>query len=348
MTLRIERVHQNSILEKPFSTELQTCPSTTSTKKIRIFHSAQSGCAAERRQLPTAGIPKSLGVIDSAAAAKTNKARPATGSAATSAATEPVPANSDYCPPWAGVAYRPKRARLSAPTRLMHRGKSLEARVDHPGVQQTYNDPVNFPWRCVCRITNAFGKVGSGVLCGPRHILTASHNVAWSTTEPELIEVHRAGTGSQARAFDTFALAYTHIEGNSASSNVLDEDYAVLVTDERLGDRFGWVGTKEYDSDLDGAPIFATMGYPVNSVFPVFQVEQWLDEDAWDFGSGRAMTTSADLFSGQSGSPMFATWSDRVFATAVMSSDDPPARENWCAGGADIVRLVRQARSEHP
>jgi V8-like Glu-specific endopeptidase len=163
-----------------------------------------------------------------------------------------------------------------------------------------------------------------------------------------LIEVHRAGNTTQAQAFDTLALAYTQIEGDSASSNVLDEDYAVLVTNERLGDRFGWVGTKEYDSDLDGAPVFATMGYPASSLFPVFQVEQWLDEDAWDYGSGRAMTTSADLLSGQSGSPMFATWSDGVFATAVMSSDDPPENENWCAGGADIVRLVNFARSEHP
>lgn len=226
----------------------------------------------------------------------------------------------------------------------------MQARVDFEprGDQQFYDDPVNYPWRCVCRITNTFGKVGSGVLCGPRHILTASHCVAWSSSDSEMIEVHRAGTSSQAVAFNTFALAYTQIEGESGSSNVLDEDYAVLVTNERLGDRFGWLGTKEYDSGWDGDRFWATMGYPVNNVFPVFQTQQWLDEDAWDLGSGRAMTTSADLVSGQSGSPMFATWDDGPYTVAVMSSDDPPENENWCAGGSDILRLVNAARSEHP
>jgi len=186
------------------------------------------------------------------------------------------------------------------------------------------------------------------VLVGPRHILTASHCVAWSTNDAELIEVHRAGTFKLAQAFDVVALAYTQIEGDSASSNVLDEDYAVLVTNERLGEMFGALGTREYDSGWDGDPFWAHMGYPANSLFPVFQVGQWLDEDAWDYGSGRAMTTSADLVSGQSGSPVFGTWDDGPHVVAVMSSDDPPENENWCAGGSDLVSLVAFARREHP
>lgn len=90
------------------------------------------------------------------------------------------------------------------------------------------------------------------------------------------------------------------------------------------------------------------MGYPANSLFPVFETGQWLDEDALDFGSGRAMTTSADLVGCQSGSPMFGTWDDGTYAVAVMTSDDPPENENCCAGGSDLLRLVNQARSEHP
>jgi V8-like Glu-specific endopeptidase len=255
-----------------------------------------------------------------------------------------------YCPPWAGVAYAPKRMRMAAPTKVLHRGRELEPRIDFPpvGDQQFYNDPVMYPWRCVCRISNAFGKVGSGALIGPRHILTASHCVAWSTTSPEKIEVHIAGDVVQAVAFDVAALAYTHIEGDSAPSNVLDEDYAVLVTDERLGDRFGWLGAKEYNSSWDGDAVWGTMGYPAVSFFPTFQNQQWLDEDAWDYGSGRAMTTSADILSGHSGSPMFGRWDEGAFAVAVMSSDDPPARDNWCAGGSDLPRLVNLARSDFP
>jgi len=90
------------------------------------------------------------------------------------------------------------------------------------------------------------------------------------------------------------------------------------------------------------------MGYLANSLFPAFQLEQWLDEDALDFGSGRTMTTSADLLSGQSGSPMFGMWDDGPYRVAVMTSDDPPENENWRAGGSDLLRLVNFARSEHP
>ncbi|HEX5757785.1 MAG TPA: serine protease [Thermoanaerobaculia bacterium] len=260
-----------------------------------------------------------------------------------------VPPASSYCPPWAGIAYKPKRVRLSAPTKIYHRGKRLEPRVDFPPPgQHLYDDPGFYPWRCVCRIIDAFGKVGSGVLCGPRHILTASHCVAWSTNVAEKIEVHRAGHFSLASAFDVVAIAYTQIEGDSASTNLLDEDYAVLVTNERLGDQFGWLGTREYDSGWDGDRYWDTMGYPSSSLFPTDQLGHWLDEDAWDLGSGRAMTTSADIVEGHSGSPMFGWWDGQPWTVAVMSSDNPPENENWCAGGSDLVSLVNFARSEHP
>lgn len=264
----------------------------------------------------------------------------------TAAGVIPAPG---YCPPSAGVAYKPKRARLPAPKKIYHRGRRLEPRVDFPPPgQPTYNDPNSYPWRCVCKIIDPFGAEGSAALCGPRHILTASHCVAWSTSSAERIRVHLAGDFFLAEAFTAVALAYTQIEGDSASSNLLDEDYAVLVINERLGDRFGWLGTMEYDSGWDGEAFFNTMGYPVNSTFPTFQQGQWLDEDAWDFGSGRAMTTSADVVSGHSGSPMFVTMTDGTFAAAVMTSDDPGENENWCAGGSDLVSLVNFARSEHP
>ena len=167
------------------------------------------------------------------------------------AAADVVGQTQGYCPPWAGVAYAPKRMRVPAPPRIMHRGRQLQPRVDFApaGDQQFYDDPGTFPWRCVCRITNAFGRVGSGVLVGPRHILTASHCVAWSSSDLEMIEVHRAGTVTQAVAFNTVALAYTQIEGDAASSDVLDEDYAVLVTNERLGDR-----SEAKSCTLEGSP----------------------------------------------------------------------------------------------
>jgi hypothetical protein len=76
-----------------------------------------------------------------------------------------------------------------------------------------------------------------------------------------------------------------------------------------------------------------------------------MDEDEWDYGSGRAMTTSADMMKGQSGSPMFGFWDDGPYAVAVMSAFGnvwASGFENWCSGGSDLGRVVKQARDENP
>ena len=76
-----------------------------------------------------------------------------------------------------------------------------------------------------------------------------------------------------------------------------------------------------------------------------------LDEDEWDVGSARAMTTSADVMRGQSGSPVFALWPDGSYVVAVVSAEGTvwaSGLENWCSGGSDLPRLVHLARTEDP
>ncbi|WP_162916766.1 trypsin-like serine peptidase [Dongia deserti] len=273
------------------------------------------------------------------------------------APSEAVAQTDSYRPAWIAGAFAPQRLRLPEPPVVTHRGHRLTPAIDchfyGSDDRRIYND-TSYPWGCVCRITNANGRMGSGALIGPRHILTASHVVAWNTDVAEKIEVHFAGNAAQATVFDTLAYAYTQIQGDPGASTV-DEDYAVLVINERLGDRFGWLGTKVYSSSWDDLSVWFNMGYAVNpgTSFPLFQMGKSMDEDEFDYGSGRAMTTNADICRIQSGSPMFGFWENDpgAYAVAVVSAIGQvfaSGLENWCSGGSDLSRLVNQARNENP
>jgi V8-like Glu-specific endopeptidase len=219
-----------------------------------------------------------------------------------------------------------------------------------PDGRLIYNDP-SYPWGCVCHIEGRFAA-GSGVIVGPRHVLTASHVVDWGGPA-ETIMVHRVGGGAQAAARTETVYYYTKIEGDPGYSTV-DEDYAVLVTDQRVGDRFGWLGVRTYDSDWDDESYWTNIGYAgdiAGGTTPIYQQHKSMDEDEWDYGGGRAMTTNADMMQRQSGSPMFGWWGDGPYVVAVASAMGQlvlSGDENWCSGGNDMTRLVNHARAQKP
>lgn len=257
---------------------------------------------------------------------------------------------SGHRPLWVGTSLKPRAAPRIIRPRVHHRGVSLDPLVVWGADERRVYNDTNYPWGCVCRILNAGGQ-GSGVLVGPRHVLTASHVIDW-TSGNATIEVHRTGGTVQATAFAVRTWGFTQVTNND--STTLDEDYAVIVTNQRLGDRFGWMGTRTYESRWDDEDYWRSIGYPgdiAGSLFPVYQRDQNLDEDEWDYGSARAMTTSADLMPGQSGSPMFGFFSDGPYVVAVVAAQGSvyaSGTENWCSGGSLLTRLVNEARSNDP
>ncbi|MGM1047566.1 serine protease [Paenibacillus sp. N3/727] len=256
-------------------------------------------------------------------------------------------------PAWVGSTVKPMSVQRSTQPRLQHRGIPVDPLVIWgDDDRRTYND-LKYPWGCVCRILSG-PFVGSGVIIGPRHVLTASHVLDWNALSVT-IEVHRAGgtVAATAQGVKVHYFTKIHGPGDVGATNV-DEDYAVIVTDQRIGDRFGFMGVRTYDSSWDDENFWFNIGYPTDiasGLSPIFQKNKNLDEDEWDYGTGRAMTTSADMKPGQSGGPMFGFWSNDPQVVAVASAEGTifaSGTENWCSGGSDLTRLVKHARTEDP
>lgn len=263
-----------------------------------------------------------------------------------------------YRPQWIRASKYPQRVLTSGQPKkkLWHRGTELDPLfIWDADDRQMYND-TNYPWGCVCRVVTAAGT-GSGVIVGPRHVLTASHVVDWNTSGAGSVEVHRAGPAVSAISAITRVWAFTKLNPPNIGWSEVDEDYAVLVTADRIGERFGTFGVRTYDSSWDDEPLWWNIGYPGDvpvgnpGLFPMFQRDKALDEDEWDLGGGRAMTTSADTAKGQSGSPVFGFWDGKPSVVAVVSAQGTyflSGDENWCSGGNDMTRLVNHAIANDP
>jgi hypothetical protein len=167
-----------------------------------------------------------------------------------------------FRPAWARPAARPRSVTLGQPPRLMHRGREVTPlTVFPPDDRRVYYDP-SYPWGCVCRVIDPTrNKAGSGVIVGPRHVLTASHCINWSDVNVT-VEVLRYITAASATTSATSVWRYTEITTDPFPYSEVDEDYAVIVTADRIGDWFGSLGCRTYDSGWDGDRVWHNIGYP--------------------------------------------------------------------------------------
>ena len=209
----------------------------------------------------------------------------------------------------------------------------------------------SYPWGTVGLVQTALGS-GSGVMVGPRHLLTVSHVVQWNSNSAGWINFTPAsfdGSAPFGTASGTRIYYRRKVTGPTLNRDEMQHDYVVVVLGSRIGDVTGWMGTKSWSDSWDNELYWAHVGYPgdLNSGSrPSFQNGIPLDGSFWDRERHTRIFHRGDVWPGQSGGPFFAWWNNGPHAVAVQSAQN--SSENTASGGSEMVDLVIRARNEHP
>ncbi len=209
-----------------------------------------------------------------------------------------------------------------------------------------------YPWRCVGRIETPLG-IGSGVMIGPRHLLTCSHIIDWQPNNMtgwiKFTPMYYNGSAPYGAAWGIKTYYKYKVSGPTIDSTEAQYDYTVVVLDRAIGNSTGWMGSKSYTDSWDGSTFWTHAGYPMDltgAQRPTYQTEIALDGDSASPDSHESMNHKADVWPGQSGGPFWGYWAGQPYTVATQSAQTPS--NNTASGGSDLVDLINKARTEFP
>jgi V8-like Glu-specific endopeptidase len=272
-------------------------------------------------------------------------------------------------PAWAAQSFQPRHADQMTSRRPM---RTIDGRQVEPyyGVfgaddRQVYY-PDQYPWRCVGRIftwTNWAGGGGwswwgSGVLVGPRHVLTAGHVCPWgaSSWAMRFVPNYWNGAALYGAGAESYASDY---RGWNTNQTVAAHDIGVLRLYNPIGSSLGWMGTKVFDSAWRGGAYWTLTGYPAaiaGGERPSYQASISVDDDDND-GDAKELEHHGDATGGDSGGPFFGWWGSDPYSVGVTSGGERitgtpfgwgDEDNNIEAGGRAMVDLVSWALTNWP
>ncbi|HEX6506759.1 MAG TPA: trypsin-like serine protease [Chloroflexota bacterium] len=270
-------------------------------------------------------------------------------------------------PEWSGIAYRPRVAQE------FHHGmlRTTKGRViepyygiyDNPDARKVYW-PSQYPWRCTGRIftyttwpTSSWAWSGSGVLIGPRLVLTAGHVAPWGKSPWAMLFV--PGYWDGASIFGAGASSYVSDYRGWNTGGATAYDICLLRLYNPLGNSLGWIGSRTYDGAWEGGNYWVLTGYPgaiAGANRPVYQSGVPVLDDDED-GDAQQLEHHGDSSPGESGGPMFGFWNDGPHAIGTTSGGETISGgflgignedNNIAAGGSAMVDLVKWGLSNWP
>lgn len=168
-----------------------------------------------------------------------------------------------------------------------------------------------YPWSAIGRVNNGMGGHCSGVLVGPRLVVTAAHCL-WNkkTRQPMPAQSLRFVAGYDRGNYLDFAVVERMVVapgwkfGIAYGPDQVGHDWAVLVLDKRLGDHVGWVALGAAPSEGQAV---VTVGYGQDKAHvPTAHIGCTVTGRV-----GATLTHDCDAVHGDSGAPVLV-WKDGV------------------------------------
>jgi V8-like Glu-specific endopeptidase len=230
-----------------------------------------------------------------------------------------------------------------------------------PDDRDVFSD-TSFPW-CTCGKVETEAGWGSGVMIGPRHMMTASHVIVW---KPNNTAGWVKFTPLKFDSSEPFGHAFatrTYSWNKADPSDQLDLtesafDYVVCALDSPLGNVTGWMGSRGYDAAWDKGGYWGHIGYPndlAGGSRPTFiGFQDFLSEESASLGgrSSYRIHHHIDVIPGQSGGPYFGMWDGEPWprVVGIQSSENVGGAggDNTCGGGNPLSELINFARNAMP
>jgi len=259
---------------------------------------------------------------------------------------------------WTGPAETGAVRGPSAGAPTSHRSIRRHGPVLPAPVDPFFVADLGYPWRTVGRLDTAAGWA-TGVLVGPRHVLTAAHVLPWHSQDPQ--DGVNGAVRFVAAAFDArepFGVAGAVefdclMVTDPPTIDGLEErlDFAVCVLERPVGRVTGWMGAKAYRDAWDGVPCWSHLGYRGTHALatrPSYQSGIALDGHDDHDDSHQVMYHRADTTPGQSGGPIFGWWAQESFPSVVAVQSWRGPDVSGASGGDRLVELVARTREQHP
>ena len=256
----------------------------------------------------------------------------------------------------------PKALRLPVRFTDKHpgRGKSLATNIFGSDDRYTFSD-TSFPWSTCGRVDTA-GGWGSGVMVGPRHMMTASHVVPWGPNNTaggmKFTPLYFGGSAPFGVAQVTKIYWWKQNTAATLSDSDVAFDYVICILDQRMGNLTGWMGSRGYDSSWNGGNYWGHIGYPndlAGGQQPAFiGYQSFIDTESESTGGHDSFLIDHDIdvIPGQSGGPYFGWWDNepwpRVVSIQSGEQHGGATGPNDCGGGNPLPDLIIFALANDP